>query len=185
MADARGTFELGPTAGRLLVKTGRAGIGATVGHDLTLEPQRWRGQAVVDPGNPDASKVTLEVDVDSLRVTAASGGILPLTAADRREIHRTLRRKILHTDRFPVITFGSTRVAGSAAAFDVEGDLTIAGHTAPITVHAALSGLRVTGNAVVVQTAWGIRPYSALFGALKLADEVSVEFDLALEAGAM
>jgi hypothetical protein len=32
----------------------------------------------------------------------------------------------------------------------------------------------------VVQSRWGIRPYSALFGALKLRDEVTVDFDVAL-----
>jgi hypothetical protein len=40
----------------------------------------------------------------------------------------------------------------------------------------------VTGAAVVRQTEWGIKPYSALFGALKVADEVHVEVDVALPA---
>jgi len=39
---------------------------------------------------------------------------------------------------------------------------------------------RVVGGATVVQSRWGIRPYSAFFGALKLRDEVRVEFDVAL-----
>lgn len=30
------------------------------------------------------------------------------------------------------------------------------------------------------QTRWGVRPYSAFLGALKLADEVEVEFNVAL-----
>jgi hypothetical protein len=32
----------------------------------------------------------------------------------------------------------------------------------------------VRGSAVVKQTDWGIKPYSALFGTLKVADEVEV-----------
>jgi hypothetical protein len=39
---------------------------------------------------------------------------------------------------------------------------------------------RVIGGASVVQSRWGIRPYSAFFGALKLSDEVKVDFDVAL-----
>jgi hypothetical protein len=39
---------------------------------------------------------------------------------------------------------------------------------------------RVVGGATVVQSRWGIRPYSAFFGALKLSDEVKVDFDVAL-----
>ena len=36
---------------------------------------------------------------------------------------------------------------------------------------------RVTGSAIVSQTALGMKPYSTLFGALKVADEVKVEFE--------
>ena len=38
----------------------------------------------------------------------------------------------------------------------------------------------MTGSAVVTQTEWGMKPYSALFGALKVADEVRVEIDARL-----
>jgi hypothetical protein len=33
----------------------------------------------------------------------------------------------------------------------------------------------VSGSAVVKQTEWGIKPYTAFWGALKVADEVTVE----------
>ena len=36
------------------------------------------------------------------------------------------------------------------------------------------------GRASVAQSPWGIRPYSAFFGALKLSDEVKIDFDVAL-----
>jgi hypothetical protein len=39
---------------------------------------------------------------------------------------------------------------------------------------------RVNGSAVIVQSRWGIRPYSAFFGALKVGDEVEIRFDLGL-----
>jgi hypothetical protein len=39
---------------------------------------------------------------------------------------------------------------------------------------------RVVGRATVVQSRWGTRPYPAFFGALKLRDEVKVDFDVAL-----
>ena len=36
---------------------------------------------------------------------------------------------------------------------------------------------RLTGTAVVTQSDWGMKPYSALFGTLKVADEVEVAVD--------
>ena len=35
----------------------------------------------------------------------------------------------------------------------------------------------MSGSATVAQTAFGMKPYSALFGALKVADEVEIEID--------
>ena len=46
----------------------------------------------------------------------------------------------------------------------------------------ALDERRVTGAAVLKQTDWGMKPYTALFGALKVADEVRVEIDAELQS---
>ena len=62
----------------------------------------------------------------------------------------------------------------------MEGDLTIRGQTQPVTVNSVIIDDRVRGGTTVKQTRWGIKPYSAFLGALKLADEVGVEFDAAL-----
>ena len=70
------------------------------------------------------------------------------------------------------------RVDGDRLA--VTGDLTLVGTTRPIAFELSLAGGRVTGAAVLRQTDWGIKPYTALFGALKVADEVRVEIDCAL-----
>jgi polyisoprenoid-binding protein YceI len=175
-----GTNELGPDNGRLAIRTGRTGVGAGMGHDLTLEPTRWHGTATVDPGQPANSSVVVEVDVDSLEIRDATGGVKPLSGSDRAQIDKTLRTKILNTGRHPTITFRSTRVSGSPESFTIDGDLTIVGVTQPVTVRGEISEGRARGSAEVVQSKWGIRPFSAFFGALKLADAVEVEFDLAL-----
>jgi polyisoprenoid-binding protein YceI len=177
-----GTYSLGPEAGRLLIKTSRTGLGAKAGHDLTLEVTRWRGNVTVDTARPAGSSVAIEVEVESIEVRTGTGGVKPLTDADRAEIGKTLREKILQTSRYPTIIFQSTLAGGNPEAFWVEGDLTITGTTQPVTVHGQLADGRTHGSATVTQSTWGIKPYSAFFGALKLRDEVEVEFDLALAA---
>ncbi|MFD8557560.1 YceI family protein [Streptosporangium canum] len=175
-----GSHALGPESGRLLVNTTRTGLGAKAGHDLTIEVTRWRGDATVDPADPAGSSVTVEADVESFEVREGTGGVKPLSDSDRREIKKILQEKILHAERHPTITFRSTRVSGTAESFRVEGDLTIVGVTRPVTVQGVLAEGRVRGSAVIAQTRWGIRPYSAFFGTLKLSDEVEVRFDLGL-----
>ena len=63
----------------------------------------------------------------------------------------------------------------------MQGELTLVGTTAPIAFDLTVGddgSLR--GSAVVKQTDWGIKPYSTLFGALKVADEVEVAIDASL-----
>ncbi|WP_433180570.1 YceI family protein [Actinoallomurus sp. CA-150999] len=182
MALTAGTYTLGPQTGRLLLRTSRSGVGRKVGHDLTIEVTRWSGEAVVDPADPASLSVTVSAEVDSLKVREGTGGVKPLTDSDRAEIEKTAREKILRAAQHPEITFRSTGAEGAPEAFTLTGELTIMGRTHPIAVRGAVADDRVHGGAAVVQTQWGIKPYSALLGALKLADEVDVEFDLTLPA---
>jgi polyisoprenoid-binding protein YceI len=65
----------------------------------------------------------------------------------------------------------------------VEGELTLAGQTHPLRLRVRRQDdATVAGATSVVQTQWGIKPYSGLFGALKLRDTVEVEFTVALPA---
>src|ERR687898_389501 len=107
-----GAYRLGPETGRLLVNTTRTGLGAKAGHDLTIEVTRWHGHARVDTAVPANSSVNIQVDVDSFQVRQGTGGVKPLTDADRAEISKTLK-EVLHTAQHPTITFRSRRVAGS------------------------------------------------------------------------
>jgi len=176
MGAGDGRYTLGPESGQLQIKTTRTGLGARAGHDLTIEVTRWQVDVIVDAAHPSASSVSVEVDADSLEVRAGSGGVKPLTDSDRAQIKTTIQQKVLNTSRHPAITFQSKRVEGTAESFTVDGDLTITGVTQPVTVQGRLADGRVQGWATVVQTRWGIRPYTGFFGALKLSDEVTVEF---------
>lgn len=180
MNIAAGTYRLGAHSGRLLVRTGRTGLGAKAGHDLVIEVTRWRGEAVIDPDAPAASAVTVEAEAGSLEVREGTGGVKPLTDSDRREIEKTIREKVLHTGKHPTITFRSAGVEGTPESFQVHGDLTIVGLTRPVTLDCRFEGDRVRGTATVTQSRWGIKPYSAFFGALKLSDDVEVRFDVGL-----
>ncbi|TYK49622.1 YceI family protein [Actinomadura decatromicini] len=177
MAVREGTHELGPDDGRLLIRTGRSGLGRRAGHDLTIEATRWTAE--VEAREPlSASSVAVTVEVDGLEVRDGTGGVKPLTDQDRAEIKKNLR-SVLDVRRYPRITFASTRI--DDAGERIEGDLTIMGRVKPVQVRAALEGDdRVRGGVTVQQSRWGIKPYSAFFGALRLADDVEVEFDVRL-----
>ncbi len=176
MALKTGTYTIGPADGTLLLRTGRDGAAARMGHDLTLEAERWNAKVVVDAAHPTRSKVTATVDARSLAVRDARGGALPLIDRQRDEIADTIRNKVLNTSRHLRITFASTAT--------VTGDLTIAGTTRPVTLRLVVrrGAGHVTGTATVVQSEYGIKQYSAMLGALRVADAVEIEVDVKLPA---
>lgn len=181
MAVRDGTYRVGPDVGRLLVHTGRTGLGSRAGHDLTIGAMAWSGDVVVDTGDAARSSVSVDIDVASMHVISGSGGVKPLTDSDRADIERTMCDKILDAARHPIIRFRSTRVSGTSESFTVDGDLTIKDVSRPVTATGSSdSDGRVRATATVPQSRWGIKPYSAFFGALKVADEVMIEVEVLL-----
>ena len=181
MAATTGNFRLGPDAGRVVIKTGRAGLAAKAGHDLTIEVTRWSAQVEVPAegdGGQSAATVSAELDLGSLEVREGTGGAMPLTDRDRREI----KKQIGGILRGGTASFASTRVIPSGA---IEGTVTLNGKTQPARLQLTDSGSgRYRGSATLAQTGFGIKPYTGFFGALKLKDEVVVEFEVDLSKAA-
>lgn len=124
---------------------------------------------------PAQTSIELTADATSLRVQKATGGMQALGDDDRASIHQTIDEDVLERRD---ITFSSTGIEGSGDVFSVQGGLTIAGKTQPIAFDLVIGDDgTLSATAVVTQTAWGIKPYSALFGALKVADDVEVVLD--------
>jgi len=74
------------------------------------------------------------------------------------------------------IEFRSTAVqAVDGDRLGVRGDLTLVGNVRPIEFELLVEdGETVSARVLVKQSEWGIEPYTALFGALKVADDVEV-----------
>lgn len=180
MDDITGSFRLGPDSGRVVIKTGRAGLAAMAGHDLTIEITRWSATVTV-PGGDAAAAVTAELDLGSLAVREGTGGAKPLSDKDRRDILKTAG-KILGGG---TASFASTGVISAASGGTLEGTLTLGGKTQPVRLLLVSPGPgRYQGTATVRQTDYGITPYTGFFGALKLKDEVGVEAEADLSRAA-
>jgi polyisoprenoid-binding protein YceI len=180
---AAGTFQLGPENASLQVNTYREGVGAKVGHDLVIDVTRWEATIAL-AGDPAGSSIRLTVDPRSLEVREGRRGLKQLTDKDRAEIRSTIDAKVLGGSP---ITFTSRSVhggAGGGGPLVVEGDLTLAGQTRPITAELAMTDDgHVTGTIPVKQTTWGIKPYRGLMGALKVRDDVEIVIDARLTPG--
>jgi polyisoprenoid-binding protein YceI len=166
-----GTYTLGPETGAMSVRTRRTGAAAMAGHNLLFEVTSWKAELVIGE-EPAGTSLALEVDGASLRVLEGTGGVQSLGDDDKAEIEQTIDKDVLKRQE---ITFHSTSAAPAGEGVHVEGDLTLLGQTRPLAFDVAFGGDgAITAVAVVKQTAWGIKPYSTLYGALKVVDEVEV-----------
>jgi hypothetical protein len=160
-------MELGPDNATLTVRTGKGGAAAKAGHNLVLEVTRWSGRL-------DDDSAELTADARSLRVRSGSGGISPLGDEEKAGIAQTIDDEVL---KGTAIAFRSTSVARAGDALEVAGELELAGRRRPLTFTLHDAGGAVAGSARIKQTDWGMKPYSALFGTLKVADEVEVAIE--------
>ncbi|WKG03672.1 YceI family protein [Mycolicibacterium sp. HK-90] len=169
-------WHLGPDAGELLLHTGVTGSAARMGHRLTIAMRSWQATVAWEEDRPSAVEVT--VDLDSLEVLRGEGGMTPLSGAEKVLV-RTNALKTLRAKRFPQAVFRSTDIARDDDAYRIVGDLEIAGHRAAQTVEVRVEAedpWRVSGQAQVRHGDFGIKQYSMLMGAMKVADEVRVTF---------
>jgi polyisoprenoid-binding protein YceI len=169
-----GTHRLGPGNATLSVQTRRGGAAAKAGHDLEMHVTAW--EATLEVGEDGgATRVELTADAASLRVQQGTGGMQALGDDDKDNIHQTIDDEVLQRRD---IVFRSTRVESTTAGLSVEGDLTLADATQPVAFDLAVGDDgTLAATAVVTQSRWGMKPYSALWGALKVLDDVDVSLE--------
>ncbi len=160
------------------MRTKRTGAAAMAGHNLLIHVTSW--EATIELG--EATSIALEADGGSLRVREGSGGMQALQDEDKENIEQTIDDEVLMGEP---VSFRSTEVrpADGTPGFSVEGELSLRGALHPIAFDVTIDadgGLAAT--AVVKQTDWGMKPYTGLFGALKVVDEVEVGLEASLPA---
>ncbi len=166
-----GTYRFGPDNATLALNTGRIGKVARAGHDLLIHVTAWEGTLTVGQDAAD-SRIEVTADGGSMRVIDGTGGMKSLDDDDKANIAQTIDEEVLMKQG---VTFRSARVEPAGEGLHAVGDLTLLGHTRPLAFDVSVAGDgTLSAVAVVKQTDFGMKPYSALFGALKVADEVKV-----------
>jgi hypothetical protein len=103
-----------------------------------------------------------------------------MSADKRRQIQdRMLGPEVLDVERFPKITFESTRVERAGQGqFVVEGRLSLHGVTRPVSVKVRDENGRFLGTCTLKQRDYGIEPISIVGGTVKVKDELKIDFDI-------
>ncbi len=176
VADAKqsGAYTLTPGS-RFEVKTEKAGLLGGFAHSHVIRAQSFSGAMIYNAENPAAASFAITVAVEGLEVLTAA------KPSDKGKIRQKMLTKVLKAKQFPSITFVSREVAATGNGLRIDGDLTLLDQTRAVSVDVALSAagdtLCAQGTFAILQSDFGIKPYSAALGSIKVADKVTFDFE--------
>jgi polyisoprenoid-binding protein YceI len=184
-----GTFRIDSERTRLAVRLYRAGVGSRLAHDHVVEATEVTGRVEYDAARLGAGSIVVEARTASLRVDEPTarrrlGVEGDLSDSQRADVDKAMRAPDqLDVARHPTIRFASTRVVPEGdGKLRVTGRLTLRGVTRevsfPATVALESGTLRGRATLTFLQSSFGYRPYSALLGAIRNKDEVTLHVDL-------
>lgn len=156
------------------VFTFKEGLLSPVAHDLDLRVTRLRIE--LDEQAPAVSAV---FEAGSLRVVGVRQGERTdpraLGPRDHEKIEKAIAREVLEAARYPEIRFRSTRLEEAGERLRVHGMLELHGVTRPLDVLVRRDATQYVAEAQLHQPDFGIEPYSAAFGTLRVKPAVRVE----------
>jgi len=106
------------------------------------------------------------------------GNDLPraLNAADKEKIAAQIVSEVLHTERHPVVRFLSTEVSKRRdGGRDITGTLTLCGKSRKLTCTTRVRDGRQVAVIDIHQPDFGIKPFRAMMGTLKVQPRVRVQ----------
>jgi polyisoprenoid-binding protein YceI len=169
-------YSIDRTRSKLLVHVFKSGLFSAFADNHEVE-------ALIADGTVDeaAQRVNLVIDSRAMKVLDPQ-----LTAEKRQQIQqRMLGPEVLDSERFPNITFESTKIEQiGQGQFLVRGQLSLRGVTRPISMNLQRENGRYAGGCTLKQSEFGIKPITIGGGSVKVKDEMKINFDIYTSAHA-
>ena len=163
------------TGGTFRIFTFKDGLLSKIAHDLQISAPEFRVTVEGEALHAEVALNTLVVDG-----AVKAGRLCPdtLSAKDKREILQNLARDVLELSRYPRARFEGAAAEQGDGSLSVSGALELHGQRRPLCFGLQRVDERLCGRFSLRPSAWGIKPFKALMGALKVQDRVDVALDL-------
>ena len=158
------------TSAECYIYTFKEGLLSKMAHDLKIKVTGFKID--YDEGSKSLSA---RFDAKSLRVECCmkDGVESPgtLSDSDKGKIAKEIVSKVLHADEYPEIVFSADNVGESGVA----GTLTLHGVEQPVSGRASRSDGKMQAEFMLHQPDFGIKPFSAMMGTLKVKPDVTIK----------
>ena len=186
-------FSIAPKESRVVLLVFRDGVFSLLAQDHAMVAAEIFGAFRYDDEHIEKSSIRLSIPVEGIRVDPPeerkrlklAGGFIG--KEEVREIRSTmLSPKVLDAARFPTVEITSLTVKGTPGGLTLDLQWRIRGveRVLQTTAEVTVSGnvLRAKGEMDLIQTHFGITPYSTLLGAIAVKDRIRIKFDLVARA---
>jgi polyisoprenoid-binding protein YceI len=174
-------FVIDAGASRFTVQAFATGLFSAMGHNPVIGIRNFGGEVNFNSEALQASGFKIAIQAGSLSVQD------DISDKDRREIEKLMNEQILETTKYPEIVYEApqvsvTKLGDSLYSATASGNLSFRGisHNQLVTARVAVFGdmLRASGDFILRQSDYGIKPISVAGGALKVKDELKFSFEL-------
>lgn len=194
VVDTRGArvYTVDPAASRVHILVYRGGALARLGHNHVVTSRSVTGRAWLHP-TFERSGFELRIPVESLivddpRDREAHGQDFP-PGISQKDIEGTkrnmLKAEVLDAERYSTISLQAAKVSGSLESPVVTARITLKGVTreVAIPIELAVDAQRLTASGAfdILQTEFGMKPFSVALGALEVQDRLHLEFKVIAE----
>ena len=157
----------------IFVYSFKDGLLSKIAHDLKIQASSFSIEM-----DTEANTLNASVDALSLKVLCCMKRGVPapntLSASDKKKIEVNLLKNVLNTKRFPKISFVSSSIQPESDGFSIQGELSLHGRTRSVRVRATRQGHLLVAELTLHQPDYGIKPFKAMMGTLKVKPDVKV-----------
>lgn len=153
------------------------GLLAKLAHDLKLQVERFSIEV-----DDDSKVITASFDPSSIRVVCAcsDGQDDPSTLSDgdKKKILGNVTKDVLKVKKFPEIRFESSSVVPDGEGYKVAGALQLCGRSRNLQTQLRSEDGRLVTEITLHQPDYGIKPFTAALGALKIKPDVLIRLSV-------
>ena len=183
MSLKAGSYCLDTNSGNLYVYTFKEGLLSKLAHDLLIDITNFKVHLDVPEAGFTSGSLELEIQANSLKVICAlkdGERTDALKEKDIADIEKDMGGKVLHPDKYPTANFRSKAIQEKDGGYKINGDLNLHGVTKSIDFDIDTNGENLKGMISLLQKDYGIKPFKAMLGTLKIKNEINIGFDLSM-----
>lgn len=174
-------FVIQAAASRFTVHAFATGVLSAFGHDPSIGITRFDGEIEFEPETYANFHLRLTLKTNDLEV------LDEMKKDDRKRLEHLMYGEVLDVAHFPDAVYEGKKATIEKIGSDmvlghVTGDLAFRGAIRPQALEARVKNmgdmLRISGEFVLRQSDYGIKPVSFAAGALRLKDELKFRFEL-------